>query len=363
LLDQAGLAAEVLEIGRRIDTVAFYEGASRRAEIKFSQLTSEFTFLLVLSQRALEDILDRRLLQAGVHVRWHHRLSDLKRGGDTVATTIDELAETSKGYIVAEWDTVVKRTFRTEARYVIGADGRNSLVRRCLGAEFEAASPPQWFALYEIESGAPVGSEMRVVLDDSTTNVMWPLADNRCRWAFQWTTPEGAEPSSEQRAAMLLDPSGAQEETHGHLRRFLSERAPWFEGGVKDVNWASEIESAPGVVSRFGEGHCWLAGDAAHQSGLAGVQSMNVGMCEAFELAEKLEGVLRDKAPLNSLESYGTQRRQEWLQLLGMRGELVPTEAAQPWVRKRAGQILSCIAASGDDLRQLVRQLGLELSD
>jgi 2-polyprenyl-6-methoxyphenol hydroxylase-like FAD-dependent oxidoreductase len=351
----------VLEIGRRIDTVAFYEGNSRHAEIHFSKLDSEFPFLLVLSQRSLEDILVRRLQQLGATVHWHHRLAELRSEGDTVGATIQKLGETSKGYIVAEWDTVVDKTFHTQAGYVIGADGRHSRVRRCLGVDFEPASSPEWFALYEVESGAPIASEMRVVLDDGTTNVMWPLANNRCRWAFQWTTPEKPQPPAAEGTAVLLDSSGAHNETHDHVRRFLSARAPWFEGGVKDVNWASEIESAPGVVSRFGEGHCWLAGDAAHQSSLAGVQSMNIGMCEAYDLAITLEAVLRRKTSPDALESYNRKHREEWLQLLGKNGGLAFGESAQPWVKNHAGQILSSIPASGSELRQLMKQLDLDL--
>src|SRR5262249_14594468 len=50
LLDRLGLAATVLEHGRRIDTIGFYDGELRRAEIQLPQLDGDFPFLLVLPQ-------------------------------------------------------------------------------------------------------------------------------------------------------------------------------------------------------------------------------------------------------------------------------------------------------------------------
>src|ERR1041384_2706724 len=56
LLDRFGLAAAAIERGTRIQKVAFYDGASRQAEIDLSKLRSDFPFLLVLSQSALESL-------------------------------------------------------------------------------------------------------------------------------------------------------------------------------------------------------------------------------------------------------------------------------------------------------------------
>ena len=50
LLDSVGLAEEVLRQGRRIETVAFYEGDSRRAEIRLSQLPGKFPCAVVMPQ-------------------------------------------------------------------------------------------------------------------------------------------------------------------------------------------------------------------------------------------------------------------------------------------------------------------------
>ncbi len=68
LLYQAGLADQAIEFGRRIDTVGFYEGNTRRAEVRFSELPVEYPFALVLEQSSLENLLEQKLRQAQVRV-------------------------------------------------------------------------------------------------------------------------------------------------------------------------------------------------------------------------------------------------------------------------------------------------------
>src|SRR5262245_55468536 len=185
LLERAGLAAEALRLGRRIESIAFYEGQSRRADIRLSELGGDFPFVLVLPQSALEDLLQNALVQkAGIKVEWNHRLADLKTQGDRVLGTIDQLHETMTGYVVPhEW--VVKHTVQTSAAFLIGADGHNSLVRQRLGINYERLQGPEVFAVYEFTSNFKPGPEMCVVLDEKTSDVLWPISDGRFRWSFQ----------------------------------------------------------------------------------------------------------------------------------------------------------------------------------
>ena len=98
LLDEVGIAQDAIKLGHLIETVAFYEGAYRRAEIKLSLLPVQFPFVLVLPQNAIEDLLEQKLKQkAGVEVRWNHRLADLEMKNGVATATIDELAMEGKG--------------------------------------------------------------------------------------------------------------------------------------------------------------------------------------------------------------------------------------------------------------------------
>jgi 2-polyprenyl-6-methoxyphenol hydroxylase-like FAD-dependent oxidoreductase len=362
LLEPMGLAAPIVERGRRVETLAFYEGPTRQAEVKLSNLGGPFPFMLILPQNVLEDVLEQRLRQAGVAVTWNHHLSDFLTEPDTVVATIEEMGATGTGYIVPHWEAVVKKAFPIRAHFLIGVDGHNSLVRQRLGIEYTRVAGPESFAVFEFESADKVGDEVRVVLDESTANVLWPLPGNRYRWTFQLLRPDPTSefPAKERRQARLVE-KAVDDRIRQLVEKMMKERAPWFTAGVKDITWCMEVEFEHRVARQFGRERCWLAGDAAHQTGPLGVQSMNVGMAEAAELAGALRRVLRDKVPLSVLEDCDRKWQAEWRRLLGLSGGLKPRTGTSPWVKDRRSRLLSCLPASHEALAPLASQLGLDV--
>jgi 2-polyprenyl-6-methoxyphenol hydroxylase-like FAD-dependent oxidoreductase len=362
LLEGMGLAAPVLEAGRRLDKIAFYDGAARQAEVRLSQLGGAFPFMVILPQNAFESLLEQRLRQLGVTVNWNHRFAGLQNDAATVVATVEELGATATGYIVPHWETVVKRQFPVRAQFLVGADGYGSLVRQRLGIEHTHVAGPEFFAAYEFEPEEQVGDEVRVVLDPSTTNVLWPLPGNKCRWTFEVVKSEMASefPEKERRGARFAE-KGVDERIRQYVQKVAQQRAPWFSAGVKAITWCTEVVFEQRVVKQFGRDRCWLAGDAAHQTGPVGVQSMNVGMSEAATLAGALRKILRDQAPLSLLETCHRQWQDEWRRLLGLTGGLKPATETSPWVRERRARILSCLPASHEDLARLAGQLKLAL--
>ena len=360
LLSPMGLAAPVIERGRRIQTVAFYDGAARRAEVKLAELGGEFPFMVILPQNEFEGVLEERLRKAGVTVNWNHRFDDVQSAGETVVANVEELGATATGYIVPHWEGVVKRNFPVRAQFLVGADGYGSLVRRRLGIENTLVAGQTFFAAYEFEPEEKVEDEVRVVLDDSTTNVLWPLVGNRYRWTFQMLKAEMASefPEKERREARFAQ-QAVDERIRQYVQKVAKQRAPWFSAGVKGITWCTEVVFEQRVARQFGRDRCWLAGDAAHQTGPVGVQSMNVGLAEASALAGALRKVLREKAPLSVLEACDREWQGEWRRLLGLAGGLKPGTESSPWVRERCGRILPCLPASHEDLPRLAGQLGL----
>jgi 2-polyprenyl-6-methoxyphenol hydroxylase-like FAD-dependent oxidoreductase len=360
LLDRLGLAQSVIERGRRVEMMAFYEGATRQGEIKLSKLGGEFPFLIILPQSALEGLLEQRLRAAGVSVNWNHRFEGVTAEEESVSAVIEELEGTSTGYVVPHWETVVKNRVPLRAQFLIGADGHNSMVRPRAGFEYQRAGESESFAAFEFDADAKASEELRIVLDKSTTNVLWPLGENRYRWTFQLLRSElsGDFPQKERRSVRVAEPS-IDERIRQYIQKIAQQRAPWFEGEIQRVHWCTEVTFERRLVTRFGRNRCWLAGDAAHQTGPVGVQSMNLGFFEADALGSVLQKILREAGSLDLLEAYDRDFQNEWRALLGLSGGLKPLGQASPWATQHGAKILPCLPGHGTDLAELAGQLGL----
>ena len=362
LLDEVGIAQDAIKLGHLIETVAFYEGAFQRAELKLSLLPVKFPFVLVLQQNILEDLLEQKLKErAGLEVRWNRRLADLAMKNGAAIATIDELAMEGKGYSVPHSEMAVKKTVSVSADFVVGADGQGSIVRERLGIDYARAGKPQLFVVYEFETKAQLPSEISIVLDQHMAGVLWPFTQNKGRWSFQWLRANApADFPQKARSSFTIVGSPGAEDSRHHLHKLLSAHAPWFQAEIKEVGWAKDIQFEHRLARQFGRDRAWLAGDAAHQTGPIGMQSMNMGFREGADLAAKLTRILRDKGSPDLLEIYDVEHQMEWEQLLGWKGGLQANSATDAWIRQRSVRIPGCIPASGEELTLLLHQLGLE---
>jgi NADPH-dependent dioxygenase len=361
LLHKLGMAESLAQRGRRMERLAFYDREQERVAVDLSGVGGAFPFVLTLAQSELEKALEERLARAGVSVKWNHRLRELEQDAERVQATIEELAGTSTGYIVPHWEMVVKNQHSLQAQFVIGADGANSTVRQSLGIKMEPVRPAMAFAAFEFEAADRVADELRVVLDE-TTNVLWPLPANRARWTFELLHAEMAKefPEKERRAARLAEPE-VDARIRAYIEKAAKRRAPWFKSAVKDIAWCTEVTFEGRVVKEFGVNRCWLAGDAAHQTGPVGVQSMNSGMLEAAALAEAIGTGLRQENVPDALGRFGEEQGKLWKHLLGSGGGgLRKRPDTDPWVAANADRILPCLPVLGPRLEKLAAGLKLD---
>jgi len=356
LLDELGLAEELVSRGHRIDALAFHEGDRRRAELRYGALSSKFPFLLVLPQAVLEEGLETRLRERRVRVLWNHRLAQLRQSADDVVAEVERLSRESAGYSVQTTVWAVDKVFELQARLALGADGHRSVVRRRLGVEFPETGPSELFAVFEFIADRPCPPEAAVVLDADTTSVVWPIGANRYRWNLQ--IPEAGVREERRAKSPLSVLIGDQ--SFGYLdpallQELLAARAPWFDAKPKDIAWSLALRFERRTAASFGIGRAWLAGDSAHLGGPVAMQSMNVGLCEAAEWAAHATTMLRGGP--DRMETHGRECRARWDGHAEPAVEAAGT--ADPWVRDRAARIAGCVPASGAHLWALLGQVGL----
>ena len=260
-----------------------------------------------------------------------------------MTVTVAQLEKASAGYPIARSEWMVIRERDIAAEFLIGADGYHSRVREALGCNFEPHGKSETFAVFEFSGQLGIQHEGRVVFHDDSTNVIWPLGEDRGRWSFQ------------------VDADDSQALTEERLEQLIRSRAPWFESKIERLLWTAMASFDRMRTDGFGRKRIWLAGDAAHITGPVGGQSMNVGIREAHDLAERISAVIKSGADLDSLTRYPAERQEEWRCLQEMSG-VTPMPNATPRVKELAPRILPCVAASGADLGQLLEQIDLRIS-
>jgi 2-polyprenyl-6-methoxyphenol hydroxylase-like FAD-dependent oxidoreductase len=364
LLAGIGLEQPLLEAGVRIDTVAFYEGSERKAELNLNQSGGGHPFVLVVPQDRLEELLEDALRNLGIRVRWGHRLDDLRLGTEAVTASIEKLALTSVGYPFARSEEMVQSSTEVRASYVIGADGTESHVRQVLGIPMEKRGAPWTYEVIEFDCLNPILREVRINLSPGTADIYWPQQGTVCRWSLEVPSSGDAiqdHPLKERRSIVLLDDE-PDAEAREQLARLLKSRAPWFESGIREIDWRTTAMFVPMISSSFGRDRCWLAGDAGHQANPVGMQSMNVGLREALDLSHRLSMILRQGGNPRTLEEYGASRRAEWHSLLGGGSAVTALPAAGAWAKAQRKRMLAWIPGSGPELGRYLGQLGLALA-
>jgi len=358
LLDDHGLANEVVRAGASVRRVAYYFGSQPRAVLRLDALESNFPFLSVLPYDELVRILERHLRARKSPVHLNHRLSQLEQDGDSVKATVERLGVDSGGYPIAGTLLVVEKVREQAPRFVVGADGFHSVARRRTDIELDHVGPPISFAEVEFETDLDLDGEARIVVCDHSVDVLWPSGDGRCHWTVQVR-------DGDVRPSKRHPPLGSRDDYRVPIelvQHYLAARAPWFSGRVRETeDHAIQVHFQPALARELGRGRVWLAGEAAHVTSPIGAQSLNSGVREAHELASNITRVLRFKAPSTLLAQYDREGRGRWRQLLGLADEPTTTTATDAWVAANAKRLLSTMPATGEHLGVLAAQIGIEV--
>ncbi|SEP14370.1 FAD-dependent monooxygenase [Amycolatopsis saalfeldensis] len=277
--------------GRRISDVLVAEGrqvpdahfATLPDRLDYRGLDSAFPFVLHIPQWRTERILADALRARSVPVHYGAEVAEVTQSADEVRVRVGEA-----------WHS---------ARFLIGADGAHSLVRRAAGIDFPGTEPDQVGFGADVRLAEPVeraqyywnlaGHVSVVPLTETTTRVFGLKAGDvglssvevRRRQAEPFTLPE------------LLDSLTA-----------ICGR----DFGAHSPSWLSRSSNAGRHAATYRAGRVMLAGDAAHVHLPAGGQGLNVGLQDATNLAWKLAAEVRGWAPKEMTDGeagYDAERR------------------------------------------------------
>jgi 2-polyprenyl-6-methoxyphenol hydroxylase-like FAD-dependent oxidoreductase len=314
-LDKIGVAAPLGALGRRLERFAIRDRDRRLLEIGFANLPSAFRHILMVPQSTTESQLEQRLTELGGQVR---------KGVSAVNTMRD-----GEGAVAVVKSAAGEKSIR--ARYVIGADGMHSMVRKAAGIGFPGEAYNASFVLADVRMDWPLGAdEVSLFFSSAGLVVVAPLPDGSFR------------------VVATVD-NAPEQSTVGEIQRLLDARGPTHAPcRVEEIVWTSRFRVHHRLADSYRNGPFLLIGDAAHVHSPAGGQGMNTGMVDSILLGEALTRVVRDGAPESALDDYARLRRpaaQEVLHLVGRLTRIATLRAPSArWMRNLVLRGLNRIA-------------------
>ncbi len=332
LLNDLGLSAALFWRGRPVTRLAVYTEYERRAVLDPPKVKGVAAGLLTLPQDVLRQALTNALTRTGVSIEWNTRLAVLAQDEGAVWGRLVQQEPCAIGAV----SRVSVDAF--DADYVIGADGYESTVREALGIKLTEHGALSSYVFFDAATERS-GREAQLSLSEDFANSVYPLQDGLSRFTFQMACALDRAPDLQL------------------FRELLGSRLPWYKSDIEICSWSGVAEFRRALVEKFGQGRVWLAGEAAHLTGPLGVQSLNVGLDEANELALRMADSLRHGSRQPFGPDYDARRGLQWRELLGLEQRAVLSGRSPDWARRNLGRLVSCLPASEADLDDLLDQL------
>jgi 2-polyprenyl-6-methoxyphenol hydroxylase-like FAD-dependent oxidoreductase len=270
IYDQLGLGDLVLAAAHRADALAPGFGSRVFGRIPIGPLgagATPYPFIEVLEQSRNEEILHANLGKLGAGVRWENPVTAVVQTADGIEAKVGN-------------DTV-------RARFCVGCDGANSVVRQSRRIPFDGVTNPQRF--YVIDASGTAGlvrDAINVRPGGDDFLIGFPM-DGRDDWRLIGTVRGDEVAEDDARERIRAD----------------------FAVTYEQARWFATYHVHHRVAAAFRDGPFFLAGDAAHVHSPVGGQGMNTGLQDAHNLAFKLADVLRGRRKDAWLDRYEAERR------------------------------------------------------
>ena len=281
MLESTGVLDAFLALGLKAPTLQYRERAGCIAEFDFGQIAdvTRHPYRFQCEQFKLNRLLYEKLVTLpGAEVR----LSSQVTGVEEDATSVTAVAAQGN------------ETRRFVGRYLVGADGARSNVRKALDIPFDGFTWPERFLV--------VSTPFRFDEHFAGLAPVSYFADP-VEWFFLLRVP------GLWRVMFPTRPEESDDDvlTDASVERRLQSVLP--NGRPYPVEHRTLYPVHQRVAARYRKGRAFLAGDAAHINNPLGGMGMNGGIHDAYNLAERLVRVWRGEAPESELDGYERQRR------------------------------------------------------
>ena len=264
-----------------------------------SGLDNNALYALPIPQRRMEELLEQHARELGVQIRRGHELIALRQTADLV--TIDVQGPDGR--------------YQLPARFLVGADGGHSIVRKQCGIGFpgitdhgfvsrsgQVTIPPPVAIPGTGELQVPGAGRLRPATFTRTENGIFAYGMFQ-PGLYRVAVSEWAPSPPEDTTAMAL------EELRAAVRRVIGADVPMSEpAGGEPSALRRSIGANSRQADRYRHGRVFLVGDAAHVHSGDGGPGLNLGLQDALNLGWKLAAGVKGWAPAGLLDTYQNER-------------------------------------------------------
>jgi 2-polyprenyl-6-methoxyphenol hydroxylase-like FAD-dependent oxidoreductase len=243
----------------------------------FGNNLTRFPFLLMIEQWQTENLLIEFLKERGHAIENKTELLTFSQESDSV---VSEIRNPGRG------------TGFIKSRFLIGADGTNSYIRKQLNIPFPGKTHRTRLFITDCEAHTPLAkNEIFFSFTSEFTAGFFPLTENRYR-------VDGMIPKIQNKEDVKFD----------DVRDFFAAN---YSSGIELQNpqWFSVFRSHSRCAGSYRQRRCFLVGDAAHVHSPVGARGMNTGIQDSHNLAWKLAFFIRQNASDDLLDTYEEERR------------------------------------------------------
>ena len=294
---------------------------------------------IAIPQYVTERILREELANRGLHVERGLGLQGFEQDADGVTATLDGDSGPQ----------------RARVRYLIGADGAHSLVRKSLGLSFEGGAFDEQYMLgdVEVDWSLPAGYGIRAMhqTDGKTDDVLVciPLPGIK-RYRMSMLVPEELSAPAQPPDGVAHGFDGQRTPQLADIQAVLDRLAP-EPTTARNLRWSSVFRISHRIVDRYSDGRVFVAGDAAHIHPPTGAQGMNTGIQDAHNLAWKVALAVEGNAAAGLLDGYDAERRPVGEEVVGRtvhsaRAGIGADSTDPDFVMRREAQLLIDYAGS-----------------
>jgi 2-polyprenyl-6-methoxyphenol hydroxylase-like FAD-dependent oxidoreductase len=255
--------------------------------LSLQDLTDNPVYTVLVPQRRIETVLEERALELGVTIRKGRELTGFTQNDDTIV--LDDGLET---------------------RYLVGADGGHSIVRKMAGIDFPGVTTDRTVSRVAHVS-IPAEYVEAAGLKIPGYGMIPPFLHHRTERGLVVFAPfpDGRTLIS---ASTLDIPEPPTPFTIDELREAFSYVVgadipfgpPAGEGMLRRTSARNTR-----IASKYRDRRVFLVGDAAHVHGAIGGPGLNLGLQDAVNLGWKLAAAVHGWAPEGLLDTYESERR------------------------------------------------------